>query len=247
MRPAPLLTAALLLLAGSCSSAPPPPAPAPAPAGLPPDPGPAGDLLAPSRDGDRLFEGVAVLSPRLEGNAAAFGLRNGSPSDLPDLILAVVFAVPGADGEAVPAIVTLEAPLARGETREFRAALAGAGPPASFRVLAGPPELLAAAAEGLPGTTFLGGLLECVSLEADLVAESPTVTVGLRDRAGAALPPLEGQLLLARAGSLVWSGPWILLPRGDPERDGLRTVHWNLPRERSLAGASLFLRVRARR
>jgi len=75
--------------------------------------------------------------------------------------------------------------------------------------------------------------------------------VGLAGRGAAAgdavLPPLEGQLLVARAGTLVWTGPWIVLPLSDPDGGSVRRVRWNLPEVAGLAGSHLFLRVRERR
>lgn len=212
-------------------------------------------LLDGALHGERILEGVVILDPLPgEGGAARFTVRNEGEADLPDLILAVVFAVPTGDAAVPlrPRIVTIEAPLSRGEERAFAVAPPPglSAPPARFRVLAGPPELLAAAAPGSQGTAFLGGLLECVALETALTDESPSVTVGLRERippgGGSALPPLEAQLLLARAGRLLWSGPWIRLP-GPDAADGVRSVLWRLPPGESLAGGSPYLRVREKR
>jgi hypothetical protein len=148
----------------------------------------------------------------------------------------------------------VEAPLARGQTRALTVTL-GSRPegavPSGFRVVAGLPEVLASPGGGSPGTTFLGGLLECVELQADLTGRAPSVAVGLAGRGAAAaagsLPDIEGQLLVARAGSLVWSGPWIVLPRSDPDGGAVRRIRWNLPEVAGLAGSHLYLRVRERR
>jgi hypothetical protein len=222
-----------------------------------PEPETAGDALEPSRDGDRVLAGVVLRAPLLDGpNATAtFTVRNESGLDLPDLILAVVFAIPSgeAGGPLLPRFETVEAPLARGESRAMSVTLGarGAGEtPVGFRVVAGLPEVLAAPAEGLPGTTFLGGLLECVELRADLTGSAPSVTVGLAARGGAGarrLPDLEGQLLAARAGNLVWTGPWIVLPRADPGGEAVRRLRWSLPAVEGLAGSHLYLRVREKR
>lgn len=266
--------ALLLALAGCRRDLPPLPAfpewpDAPPPAARPADPVPAlestapegpttGGALQPSRDGDRVLSGVVLVDPRLDpqGATAAFSVRNDSGLDLPDLILAVVFAVPSGDPGAplVPRFETVEAPLARGEARALAVTLGARAPgevPASFRVVAGLPEVLASPSGDLSGTTFLGGLLECVELRADLTGQAPSVSVGLTGRGAAAddafLPALEGQLLAARAGSLVWTGPWIVLPRSDPDGGTVRRIRWNLPEVAGLAGSHLYLRVRERR
>ena len=213
-----------------------------------------GDLLVAAASGASVLPGVVVLDPVLDAEAATavFRVRNDAGTDLPDLILSVIFALPTGDARSPlhPRIETVEVPLRRGETREVRVALSGRRSgerPARFRVVAGLPEILAARVdEGHPGTTFLGGLVECSALEADLTAEIPQVTVTLEDR-GTAMPPLEAQLLLARAGSLTWSGPWILVPRASGEGARVRTIHWNLPRGTSAAGCTLYLRVREKR
>ncbi|MCK6480650.1 MAG: hypothetical protein L6R43_11015 [Planctomycetes bacterium] len=262
-----------LAAAAGCASdmEPLPPAPpAAAPGESPPAPPeripepPRGEgLLDAAQHGERILDGLVLLDPALDPatGAASFRIRNEGDGDLPDLILAVVFAVPTGDPAVPlrPRIVTLEAPLRGGEERSFRAAppaLPVGGVPARFRVVAGPPELLAAAAGSASGTTFLGGLLECVALETDFTAAAPSISVALRARGPAAgpapsgaavLPSLEAQLLLARAGRLVWSGPWVLLPGPDDAAGGNRTLRWNLPREESLAGCSPFLRVREKR
>ena len=64
---------------------------------------------------------------------------------------------------------------------------------------------------------------------------------------GPPLPRLECQLLLGRAGRLVWTGRWILVPSPDPENGGLRRIRWNLHDAPGVAGCVLFLRVRERR
>lgn len=223
-----------------------------------PAPATEGGALEPSRSGDRVLAGVVLLDPRLDaaGATASFTVRNESGLDLPDLILAVVFAVPSADPRSplVPRFETVEAPLAPGQSRALSVTLGarGAGDvPSSFRVVAGLPEVLASPSGDLPGTTFLGGLLECVELQADLTGRAPSVSVGLAGRgaaaSGARLPALEGQLLVARAGTLVWTGPWIVLPRSDPEGGSVQRVRWNLPEVAGLAGSHLYLRVRERR
>jgi hypothetical protein len=224
----------------------------------PPEGPSPGGALDPSRDGDRVLAGVVLIDPRLDGPAAeaSSAIRNDSGLDLPDLILAVIFAVPGPDAGSslVPRFETVEAPLARGQTRVLRAKLGardGGGDPVGFRVVAGLPEVLVAGGGDLPGATFLGGLLECVELDADLTAKAPTVAVGLAERGaaaeGARLPPLEVQLLAARAGSLAWSGPWVLLPRKDPDGGGVRRLRWTLPESPGLPGCHLYLRVREKR
>jgi hypothetical protein len=221
-----------------------------------PPPGATGDLLQPSRGGDAIHEGVILLDPALDATGTAtFRVRNDRAEDLPDLILAVVFAVPATRGRMLTArIETVEAPLGRGESRAFEVRLPRAEEdpaPTGFRVVAGLPEVLAAPAEGRRGTTFLGGLLECAELDADLTGPDRRVIVGLADRPAAAgavpLPPLEGQLLLARSGGLVWTGPWIVLPRGDPEGGRVRRVRWNLPDVPGLPGSTIYLRIRERR
>jgi hypothetical protein len=219
----------------------------------PSDPG----ALAPSVAGDAILPGVVLLDPSTDVSAgvATFAVRNDTGRDLPDLILAVIFAVPPVTGKgpASPRFETLEAPLRAGETRTFQATLASLLPgevPASFRVVAGVPELLTAGEtpDGTrrSGTTFLGGALECVTLEADLTAEHRMVTVGLASR-GAALPPLEAQLLISRAGELQWTGPWILVPKPAGEGTGARRIQWNLDAAPHLAGCDLYLRVREKR
>jgi hypothetical protein len=212
----------------------------------PTDPG----ALTPGREGDAILPGVTLHEPLLDvaTGTATFSVRNDSGRDLPDLILAVVFAVPPADGKGpvVPRFESVEAPLRSGETRPFRATLAalrGGEAPASFRVVPGLPEVLTAGGEGMPGTTFLGGLVECVSLEADLTGPKRQVTVGLAPRGAAEaapLPPLEAQLLIGRAGELRWTGPWILVSRE-------RRIQWNLDDAPGLAGCELFLRIREKR
>ncbi len=262
----------LVLLAGCASDGEtaadgPGPAEAPAPPAavvpppLPPpppehDPGqvPAGwGALDPAVDGESILPGVVLLGPALDAaGAASFRVRNDAGMDLPDLILAVVFGVPTGDPEAPhrPRIETVEAPLGRGEERGYRVPFPGRGPgerPDRFRVAAGLPEMLTAGeGEAHPGTTFLGGLLECVRLEVDLTSETPRVTVGLAER-GAVPPALETRLFLARNGAIVWSGPWILLPRPGGEGPRERGVAWRLPRDLPAAGCALYLRVRERR
>ncbi len=267
-----LLFASALAAAG-CPSLPP----------LPPEPGsparPAppvtlvsreegatpGDLLTPSRSGDRIHSGVFLLDPSLDPatGTATFRVRNDRAEDLPDLILAVVFAMPAPVGSVsstsspsptVPRFETVEAPLASGQEREYRVTLplGGQDPrPSGFRVVAGLPEILAAPEDGSPGSTFLGGLLECAELEVDLTGPGRHVVVGLRDRpavaGGTPVPPVEGQLLLARAGVLVWTGPWIRLPTADPDGGKVRRVRWNLPAEPGLAACTIYLRIREKR
>jgi hypothetical protein len=149
---------------------------------------------------------------------------------------------------------TVEAPLRKGESREFRVAASSARPGESvesFRVTPGLPEVLAGREADAPGTIFLGGLLECAALDVDLTADQPRVTVDLADRGaaaeGAPLPRLECQLLLGRAGRLVWTGRWILVPSPDPENGGLRRIRWTLHDAPGVAGCVLFFRVRERR
>ncbi len=221
----------------------------------PTDPG----VLTPAAEGDAILPGVILLSPSTDVSAgvATFAVRNDSGRDLPDLILSVVFAVhpAGGKGAVSPRFESVEAPLKAGETRWIRAALAALLPgetPASFRVVAGLPELLTAGgADGQPGTTFLGGLLECVSLEADLVGVHRRVTVVLAERGSpggrAPLPPLEAQLLIGRAGDLQWTGPWILVPNAGREGAAERRIQWNLDGAPGLAACDLFLRVREKR
>lgn len=219
---------------------------------------PAGDALAQARSGDRILPGVVLLDPALDADsgAAAFAVRNDTGQDLPDLILAVIYAVAPASGAgpAQPRFETVEAPLRAGETRRIAVTLSArrAGERlAAFRVAAGVPEILTAGGNGMPGTTFLGGLLECVSLEAELTAAHRQVTVGLTERgaatAGVSLPALEGQLLCSRAGELVYAGPWILVPRSNPDGGKVRRIQWNLDGAPGLAGCDLFLRVREKR
>ena len=224
----------------------------------PPEGPAAGGALDPSLDGDRVLAGVVLVDPRLDADRAeaVFAIRNDGDLDLPDLILAVIFAMPSTDARTplVPRFETVEAPLARGQTRVLRVVLGarqGGADPVGFRVVAGLPEVLAARSGPDPGATFLGGLLECVELDADLTARAPTVSVGLAERgavaAGAPLPPLEGQLLAARAGALAWTGPWVLLPRTAPDGGGVRRLRWTLPETQGLAGCHLYLRVREKR
>ena len=264
MRGAVVGAAGLLLLAG-CAADGEPPAPEAGrgpettfsgmPLPPPPDPAkatPGWGELEPARDGEAILPGVLLLAPALDPDGTArFRVRNGAATDLPDLILAVIFGIPS--GETPPRhdprIETLEAPMARGEEREFRVSFpgrGGAGKPDRFRVAAGLPEMLTAREEGSPGTTFLGGLLECVRLDADLTSESPRVTVGLEER-GTLLPDLETRLFLARGGAIVWTGNWILLPRPATEGSRERGVTWRLPRDLPTAGCSLYLRVREKR
>jgi hypothetical protein len=216
------------------------------------------DPLSPSTDQDQILPGVVVLSPALsgEGAIATFGLRNDGTQDLPDLILAVVFAIRAGGDEAPlrPRVATVEAPLRKGESREFRVAASSireGEKVEGFRVAPGLPEVLTAAQDGAAGTTFLGGLLECVALDVDLTADDPRVTVDLAARGdaadGAPLPRLECQLLLGRAGRLLWTGPWILVPSPDAESGGVRRIRWNIHGAPGVAGSVLFLRVRERR
>lgn len=273
MRGAVVLAAGILALAGCAADGTPTPeapdtaeAPRPGSEGgghtisgepLPPplDPAsvpPGWGTLEPARDGEQILAGVALLGPALDaGGAATFRVRNGSGKDLPDLILAVIFGVPSGETPPrhLPVIESIEAPMARGEERDFRVAIperGGARRPDVFRVAAGLPEMLTAREEdGSPGTTFLGGLLECVRLETDLTSESPRVTVGLAER-GPALPPLEARLFLARGGTILWSGSWILLP-GATGGSRERGVTWRVPADLPAAGSSLYLRVREKR
>jgi hypothetical protein len=218
--------------------------PAPAVPYAPPDP------TLPAASGSAVLPGVVLLDPALDAATATatFSLRNDSGRDLPDLILAVVFVVDGA-----PRIETLEAPMRRGERRDLRATLAARKPeerPASFQVLPGLPERVAEGADGLPGTTFLGGRLECVELAADLTGERRQVSVGLAEREAPGaepLPALEGQLIVGRAGDLVWVGPWILLPKAGAGGSKVRRVRWNLDGAPGLGACELFLRVREKR
>ena len=217
------------------------------------------DALRPAVAGEEILPGVVLLEPQLDAAAgvASFAVRNDSGRDLPDLILSVVFAVPPAPGEdgtskgpVRPRFESIEAPMKAGEVRRLRATLASALPgetAGSFRVVAGLPELLTARGEGLPGTTFLGGLLECVSLDADLTGVRRLVTVGLSARGEAALPALEAQLLIGRAGDLQWTGPWILVPNAGRDGAGERRIQWNLDGAPGLAACDLFLRVREKR
>ena len=207
-----------------------------------------------AKDGDAILPGVVLLEPVLADGTASFGVRNDSGRDLPDLILSVIFAVApaGGKGPVVPRFESLEAPLRTGETRRLKATLATlleGETTATFRVAAGLPEILAAGDDTHPGTTFLGGLLECVSLEADLTSEHRTVTVGLAERGagGGALPALEAQLLFGRAGVLQWTGPWILVPKSGGEGSKERRIQWNLDAAPGLTACDLFLRVREKR
>jgi len=211
----------------------------------------------PARDGEWVVSGVRLLAPAFDAAAstATFGVRNEAGLDLHDLILSVIFKCPPDDpgGSFRPRFETVEVPLAKGEMRMVRVSLTRRedGAPTAFRVAAGIPEFLARREEDRPGTTFLGGLLECRELVADLTAEKPTVEVGLAAvpgmAAAAALPPLEAQLLLARTGRLVWRGPWILLPRADAGNAEVRTVRWDLSRAPGVAGCAIYLRVREKR
>jgi hypothetical protein len=218
------------------------------------DPG----VLTPSVEGEEILPGVVLLEPSSDVSAgvATFSVRNDTGRDLPDLILSVVFAVtpPGGKGNLHPRFESIEAPLRKGEKRFLRvglASLAEGEKPVSFRVTAGLPEVLAArGADGQAGTTFMGGLLECVRLEADLVGQRRVVVVGLAGRPSSPgdppLPRIEAQLLVSRAGVLQWTGPWILVPTVDgPE--GERRIQWNLDAAPGLAACELFLRVREKR
>lgn len=220
---------------------------------------PPADPLVPSADGDRVLPGLVLTAPSLEpGTAiAVFGLRNEGRRDLPDLILAVIFAVRagGDDAPLVPRMETVEAPLRRGESREFRVQASSVQPGErvdGFRVAPGLPGVLTErAADDRPGTTFLGGLLECDALDVDLTSDPPRVVVDLvargEDAGAAPLARLECQLLLGRAGRLVWSGPWILVPAPDAENRGRRRIRWTIHDAPGVAGCVPFLRVRERR
>jgi hypothetical protein len=228
---------------------------------LPANPGEAGD--APAADGpegavEAILPGVFLLEPSLDADTAtaAFRVRNDTGGDLPDLILVAIFEVGPADGTgaSLPRFETIEAPMRRGETRRFRATLATLAEGEQvrgLRVAAGVPQQVTAREEGVAGTTFLGGILECVALEADLTGPHRGVKVTLAVRgdaaADAALPALEAQLLCGRAGDLVWSGPWVLVPRGDPDGGMARRIRWNLDGAPGLGGCDVFLRVREKR
>jgi hypothetical protein len=263
MRVPTLLLLAALAGSGCATDLPPlPPEPGqgedPGIAAEPPPADPAEGAPAPARPGTAILDGVVLLDPSLDAAAAtaSFGVRNETGKDLPDLILAVIFSVGpvGGGGPELPRFETVEAPLRAGESRRFRvtlSALRGGETPASFRVAAGVPEVLTAGGDGMPGTTFLGGLLECVLLEADLTGPRRQVTVGLADRGagpgGRKGMPLEGQLLLGRAGDLVYAGPWILVPRADPDGGKVRRIQWNLDAAPGLGGCDVFLRIREKR
>jgi hypothetical protein len=250
MRAATILLLASMAVPGCATDLPPLPA-------VPDEAGPPVDE-APPPAAEHVLPGVALLDPVLDapGALATFGVRNDTGGDLPDLILAVVFSVGPADGTggALPRFETVEAPLRRGEARRFRVTLAALRPGEQvreFRVAAGLPQVLSAGQDGAPGTTFLGGLLECVSLDLELTGAHRQVTVGLADHGavsgGTPLPPLEAQLLCGRAGELVYAGPWVLVPRADPDGGKARRIRWNLDGAPGLAGCDVFLRVREKR
>jgi hypothetical protein len=207
-----------------------------------------------SRDGDPLFEGVIVRSPSTgAAGEARFTLESRLSTDLPDLIVAVVFAeLPETGGSPrfLPRIVTRELPLPAGARRE----LVIPAPPLTaghfaggFRVAPGVPEILTVRDSEGPGTLLLGGILECVELDMDTLAEDPYLALGLAPVAVSpqdAQPALEVQLLLLRSGSLVWAGPWVRLPEAGAGDRGVRRIRWKLRDVQRPAGATPYLRVR---
>ncbi len=239
----------------------PPPGTAPAPTdSVPPPPDGAGAPVATvrggapaaARDGEPLLPGVLLRGPALAGGGAEFHVSNGAGVELPDLILTVQFVLGGEGPEEDRTwLETVEAPLAAGETRAFRVvpSRVDGGAPVRFRVDAGSPEILAVAEGGGRGTTFLGGRMECVELEMDLTAAEPFASVGLaptRGASAASLGSLEAQLLLSRAGRLVWAGPWIRIPEAVRGEDAVRRLRWNLRSAGGTAGTTPYLRVRER-
>ncbi len=208
-------------------------------------------------EGTMVITGVRVLDPLLDpaGATASFRLRNETRSDLPDFLVSVVFAYPGAGGGPSfrPRFETVECPLPAGGTRALRVTCTrrGAGTPTAFQVILGEPEI-ATAREGpdAPGTTYMGGRLECAGLGSELTAERPAAWVRLLDLPGPPLPPMEARLVLLRGGASVWEGPWIVVPDAEPaggSGPAGRTISWRLPPGESLAGCSPILRVRERR
>ncbi|MHC4821772.1 MAG: hypothetical protein ACYTDX_08655 [Planctomycetota bacterium] len=211
------------------------------------------ELFRASRDGDEVLPGVVLLRPTWQPEKAtvSFSLRNDSDLELQDMVLAVVFAYPST-GNALflPRHETFEAPLRRGETRAFTVRLSTpeSVPAASFRIVPGIPEVLCPRDGEGPGTSFLGGRLECVELEMALTSDLPRIRVGLLpEDADAATLGVEARLFLVRHDSVVWVGSWVVLPHPGPESGGLRRLQWTLRDGERLAGCIPYLRIRGRR
>jgi hypothetical protein len=272
IRPARLAATLAAAAAAACGTTPPPLPPEPAGAGRAAAPPVPGDLVLdagnappllheelggkrvfrPSREGEAIHEGITV---HFRGVAqapgeAAFLLRNGTARDFPNLLVQCVFAAPGSEGELPfrPVFVTAEAPVRAGSTHLVRVALpAGADAASGVRIIPGVPEILTMREEDLPGTTFLGGRLECTLLDARLTQEPPSVEVVLRPTGKGDLPPIEAQLLLGRGGRIVWTGPWIVVPSPSAADGGGRRLRWSLSGAPETVGCTPYLRVRDRR